>query len=627
MTTLKGIKGDQIRYLDQDPVVQGIAGATWSSGGNLVSANRGAGGFGIQTAAINYGGEYPGENSTTQSYNGTSWSPVNSMNSVSYRSSGAGTQSAGKRVGGDSAGWSNKVEDWDGTNWTTGTALTTNRAYYNAAAGTQTATIAFGGFTPSSPFPTAGTANVESWNGSSWTEVGDLNTARQVAGTGTQTAVIAATGADYIGTPAVYTRLGNVELWNGTSWTETTEVNTIRSANGASGISTSAIIYGGFQVAAPGYATATEYWDGSTWTEVADLANARGELAGPSTCPSSTAIASGGSLPPSSAVSAYTEEWNAAPSTGIALQEGMLWFNSTSQTLKGYGLEAGIPATTWASGGNMNTGRLVGGGFGLTQDTAVAAGGYAPPGWLAVVEEYNGSAWTEVNDLPTAVDDMGSGGSLTAGICFGGEVPGPSATAAANTYDGTNWTTIASLNTARRAIGGAGISSTSAIAFGGTPGPTTGVGNTETWDGTSWTEVSDLNTTDRLGISGAGVQTAALGIGGSLSVKANVEEWDGSVWTEVGDLNTARSLMGSGGRTTSALNFGGYVGAPTYTAATEFYNGTSWTELNDLSTGRGNQGSLPAGTAGAQISAGGTGPSNLTEEWTATAAVITVTTS
>ena len=34
MATLKDIKGDQIRYLDEDPVVQGIASGTWSSGGS-----------------------------------------------------------------------------------------------------------------------------------------------------------------------------------------------------------------------------------------------------------------------------------------------------------------------------------------------------------------------------------------------------------------------------------------------------------------------------------------------------------------------------------------------------------------------------------------------------------------
>jgi hypothetical protein len=36
--------------------------------------------------------------------------------------------------------------------------------------------------------------------------------------------------------------------------------------------------------------------------------------------------------------------------------EGQMWFNSTTQTLKGAEV-GGVPAGTWASGGNLNTGR------------------------------------------------------------------------------------------------------------------------------------------------------------------------------------------------------------------------------------------------------------------------------
>ena len=51
-----------------------------------------------------------------------------------------------------------------------------------------------------------------------------------------------------------------------------------------------------------------------------------------------------------------------------------------------------------------------------------------------------------------------------------------------------------SLNTARNQLGGAGIY-TAAIAFGGSDGPgAKTAGNTELYDGTSWTEVNDLNT-------------------------------------------------------------------------------------------------------------------------------------
>ena len=53
--------------------------------------------------------------------------------------------------------------------------------------------------------------------------------------------------------------------------------------------------------------------------------------------------------------------------TASIVQEGQMWFNSSSSTLKGYGTAAGIPAATWASGGSLNTVRygLMGAGIKL----------------------------------------------------------------------------------------------------------------------------------------------------------------------------------------------------------------------------------------------------------------------
>jgi hypothetical protein len=48
---------------------------------------------------------------------------------------------------------------------------------------------------------------------------------------------------------------------------------------------------------------------------------------------------------------------------------------------------------------------------------------------------------------------------------------------------------------------------------------------TELWNGTSWTEVNDL-TTARSGIAGCGTNTAALAFGGSPNTAAT-EEWSG----------------------------------------------------------------------------------------------------
>jgi hypothetical protein len=91
----------------------------------------------------------------------------------------------------------------------------------------------------------------------------------------------------------------------------------------------------------------------------------------------------------------------------------------------------------------------------------------------------------------------------------------PSLTAATESYDGTTWTSVSSLNTARSSGAGAGVQ-TSAIAFAGFIGPPSPkTGATELWNGTSWTTSTPM-TTVRSSLGGAGTQTAGLGFGGDL---------------------------------------------------------------------------------------------------------------
>ena len=79
---------------------------------------------------------------------------------------------------------------------------------------------------------------------------------------------------------------------------------------------------------------------------------------------------------------------------------------------------------TWSSGGSLNAGRTVA-GFG-TQTASVAAGSTPPT--TSNVEEYDGTSWTEVNNLPTAVASNAGAGIITSGLSFGGYTPsGPSA--------------------------------------------------------------------------------------------------------------------------------------------------------------------------------------------------------
>ena len=96
------------------------------------------------------------------------------------------------------------------------------------------------------------------------------------------------------------------------------------------------------------------------------------------------------------------------------------------------------------------------------------------------------------------------------------------------TWDGTSWTEGNNMIEARSGLTGCGIT-TSAMAFGGDPPvpPSQGV-NTEVYNGTCWSEVGNLATpishAEGIGASGA----SALNGGGtsSPSVYVNtVEEW------------------------------------------------------------------------------------------------------
>ena len=105
------------------------------------------------------------------------------------------------------------------------------------------------------------------------------------------------------------------------------------------------------------------------------------------------------------------------------------------------------------------------------------------------VEEYNGTSWSEVNDMPSGSFAIGASRNApqTNGIVFGGvNAANTGVRAEADSYDGTNWTEVAEMNTGRKQLGGSGVSSTSALAFGGGYPGVNGSDLTETWNGSSW---------------------------------------------------------------------------------------------------------------------------------------------
>ncbi len=112
--------------------------------------------------------------------------------------------------------------------------------------------------------------------GSSWTEISEINTARYAMGSGgTYTSAIAAGGEPKTGKTEF--QVANTETWNGSTWTETGDLNRYtKECGGVAADNTAAIAIAGSKSGSPENDSRCETWNGSSWTELSDLNTAKG---------------------------------------------------------------------------------------------------------------------------------------------------------------------------------------------------------------------------------------------------------------------------------------------------------------------------------------------------------------
>ena len=254
------------------------------------------------------------------------------------------------------------------------------------------------------------------------------------------------------------------------------------------------------------------------------------------------------------------------------LLDGQVWYNSTDQAVKA----AVFSADTVTSGGNY----------------------------------------------PETLYQAGSAGVQTAALGYGGR-PNNNRTTGSYSYNGTNWTSTPSLNSARSVFQGSFGTSTSAIAINGQGPPLSPpvfVDFVEEFNGSSWSEKNSTNETRRQcgGVGATG--TSGLAAGGFLpagTTSVNVEQWNGTNWTEVNNLNNAGSYKGGAGDVTAGLVFAN-------SAKVESWNGTNWTELTDAPVNLG----LGGGQTTAAIAAEGPANQNILKyngsSWTTSSASFSV---
>ena len=561
------------------------------------------------------------------------WRTSAPLNTASWtRVTGGSVSSAwansGEQTPPQGAAFITNMETWNGTTWTEVQDSGSKHYGGNGSHGVpnNTTGLVFAGYSPSDHGYT------EEWNGSAWTEKGDVNTVRRFGGgNGTTTEACL-----YYGGLVPSTSYDNTESWNGTSWAEVHDVNNARYGTNGIGSSTSAAWVGGSIYPGPQPpGSFHEQWNGTCWSESTD-ANQKTHGAGSGIVNTAMVIFGGNPV-------GYTEIWNGTAWTETTdlnearnSQGGTGAGGATSALSVGGVPPGGQPQGTgnveefvssqpigaFSSGPNMNLARYNMSSIG-TSTAALAVGGRAPV--KSENEEWNGTAWTEKADLNSGRHSMSSSGTTTSGLVSGGED-----TAYRNLveeWNGTSFAVQTAIGTTRGEGGGAGASAEAALVYAGYAPP--GVfALTERWNGSAWSEVADMSQARYQVTSGMGrTYDAALCVGGRTSgtnIVASTEVWNGTSWFEGATLNNGR-VMGAGqtGSTTSSIVAGGYI--TTAVANNEDFNGISWRETSDLSTVRSGPGGAGADATSAIVFAGGTPSAVLTSEiWASTSNTVKV---
>ena len=624
MATYEEIYGKRVKDFDSDPTLDSsyegqvwynsatgtlksvVSFASWSSSSDALYPAYNTSGFGVQTASVFIAGSYPNYNSNTQEYNGSGFSVGGTYPESRSGIGTAGILTAGLAWGGNSSPEfeSQLTNEYNGTSWTNVNNYPITVAF-PAGAGTQTAGLGSGGWDYSGPFSAKNTTN--EYDGTNWTGGGNLNTARSsLFGGGTQTASIMAGGDKF--TPGTASdNSGACEEYNGTSWTS---VNSLPgTTNGAGGRTTNAV-QTDFRIlsGASGTAFTSPYvknyeYDGTNWAAGPNYTTARYGAAGSGTGPA--AIITGGRTP---SYVLTTEEFNKSINT--------------------------ITAAAFSSMGAMGTSRYGHSAAGDKDAAVVVSGRPTGPSPTTNVEEYNGSSWSEVTNVPSGKFYAGGGmGTQTASIFAGGfGSPPEGVQTSVESYDGTNWSDLPSLNTGKFSACPAGTQ-TAGLLAGGSPANNT----SEEWDGSSWTEGNNL-TESFDDVTGAGIQTAAIAMGGSSPgtfAETDTELYDGTNWTNGPTMSTGRRRASAAGTQTDALVLAGLIPGPAATTAVEGFDGTSFFTNPSLGTSRYYGYGFSATSGNAYISGGLTSPgapndTTAAEEFTAsteTATASTLTTS
>jgi hypothetical protein len=274
---------------------------------------------------------------------------------------------------------------------------------------------------------------------------------------GTETSAIKGGGRWFYGTVNFPPFTGTIpeartESFDGTTWTQlnapTTDHRTDIRGNGTG--NTNAIIFGGYTPNEPGpglnIQSYTESWNGTSWTGIPHIPT--GSALGVGVGSNTNALNVGGTRPGPP----YS------PVVTTAIFNGSSW---TNQPNIPFGTNnAGMAGTTTSA---LYTGGENGGYFETTPPPVFNNGSIQK-----MMQEWDGSSWTFVGNMPTFAKRHGHSGSATQSLVYGGEGDPPSQYDSNRTifYNGTSWTTKSNMISGAPSsdLNGVGTAGTGALA-------------------------------------------------------------------------------------------------------------------------------------------------------------------
>ena len=266
------------------------------------------------------------------------WSTANDVNTRKDKGGSSGTASAAVAFLGTAGPFLANSEEYDGTSWAEGSNINTARSRPTQNIGTQTAGLCAGGRASGNE------ALTEEYNGTSWSESGDLPTGvERGGGAGTQTAGLSFGGRAGAGTTSAV----EAYEYDGTSWADGGDLAVAKHNPFGFGTQTAAVGAGGY--IGPGVFAESFTYDGTSFTETANINTTRkyGANGGDS---ASLGFIAGGSIADDTA-QVHTEEWDGSSWTEVANLNTAQHFNTgcgtNASALAIGGLPGGVKVESW----------------------------------------------------------------------------------------------------------------------------------------------------------------------------------------------------------------------------------------------------------------------------------------